>query len=201
MQPICIAPIVEGYGEVKAVPILLHRIVKAVDPSVTLVVPEPIRVPRMKLKRSHELQRAVQLAYGKIGGQGGILILLDSEDDCPAESGPALLRQAQSARTDIPISVVLAHREYETWFIAAAESLRGCISLPSDLSSPGHPEHIRGAKEWLSEHLPRHVRYSETVDQPELTRRFDMQAARRIDSFDKLYREVTNLLTILRAAD
>lgn len=200
MQPVCIASIVEGYGEVKAVPILLHRVVQAVDPLVTLVVPEPIRVPRMKLKRSHELQRAIQLACGKIGGQGGILILFDSEDDCPARSGPDLLRQAQSTRPDIPISVVLAHREYETWFIAAAESLRGCINLPSDLSNPGHPEHIRGAKEWLSSHLPRHVRYSETVDQPELTRRFDLKAARRVDSFDKLYREVIKLLTVLRAA-
>jgi len=96
------------------------------------------------------------------------------------------------------ISVVLARKEYEAWFIAAAESLRGRCGLPSDLVSDPNPENIRGAKEWLSRHMPRNRRYAETTDQAALTSVFDMAAARQsADSFDKCYREIERLLTVL----
>lgn len=100
------------------------------------------------------------------------------------------------------ISLVLANREYEAWFLAAAESLGGHCGLPSDLTSPSNPEGIRGAKEWLRRHMPRVRKYSETVDQPALTSVFDMQMARqRADSFDKCYREIVRLLTVLGPKD
>ena len=37
-------------------------------------------------------------------------------------------------------------------------------------------------------------RYTETLDQPALAAAFDLDLARRADSFDKLYREVARLL-------
>ena len=40
--------------------------------------------------------------------------------------------------------------------------------------------------------------YSESSDQPALTAIFDMNAARRADSFDKCYREIVRLLNLLR---
>jgi len=95
------------------------------------------------------------------------------------------------------ISVVLAMKEYEAWFIAAAESLRGQCGLAQDLVGDPNPEDIRGAKEWLSKRMPRNRRYAETTDQATLTGVFDMQAARRTDSFDKCYREIVRLLTVL----
>ena len=61
------------------------------------------------------------------------------------------------------------------------------------------PERIRGAKEWLSDRMPRGRPYNPTIDQPALTSVFDMQAARRADSFDKCYREIVRLLTVLKA--
>jgi len=96
------------------------------------------------------------------------------------------------------MSVVLAKREFEAWFIAAAESLRSRRSLPDSLSSPEYPEAIRGAKEWLSRHMPAGTCYSETTDQAALTAIFDMQAARRADSFDKCFREIFRMLSELR---
>jgi hypothetical protein len=42
------------------------------------------------------------------------------------------------------------------------------------------------------------MRYSETLDQPELTRRFDLKAARRAGSFDKCYREIAGIIATLR---
>ena len=133
-------------------------------------------------------------------GRGGILVLIDCDRDggCPAREGPALTRRACRARADMEISVVLAKKEYEAWFLAAAESLRGRCGLPEDLVGDPNPEDIRGAKEWLSKHMSGNRRYSETTDQATLTGVFDLQAARRADSFDKCYREIVRLLTVLR---
>ena len=110
-----------------------------------------------------------------IDGQGAIFIILDSDDDCPAELGPALLRRASQARSDLPIAVVLAKHEFEAWFLAAAESLRGQSGLGDDMHPPNDPEAIRGAKEWLSNQMEGSRTYRETRDQPALTARFDLR--------------------------
>jgi hypothetical protein len=201
MTPVRLAAIVEGHGEVKAVPRLIGRIAQEVAPGVT-VIPYPVlRVPASTLLLEGELERQVERAARAMGGRGGILILIDCDHDggCPAREGPALSRRVRTVRPDMEISVVLAMREYEAWFIAAGESLRGRCGLPAELVSIPNPEDIRGAKEWLSRHMPRNRPYAETDDQAALTSVFDMQAARRADSFDKCYREIVRLLTVLRA--
>ena len=192
-----VACIVEGQGDVASVPILLRRIAESL-PVHTEVLP-PIRIPRQKLVKPGELERAVELAARKVGGQGGVLILIDSDDDCPAELGPELLARARQARSDIPIGVVLAKMEYEAWFLAAAESLRGKRGLVDGLTSPEDPEAIRGAKKWLSQHMTRGRTYRATLDQPALSAVFDLDAARqRAPSFDKCCREIADLFNALR---
>jgi len=186
-----LACVVEGHGEVQAVPVLIRRVAQVLDPALALQIIPPIRTPRSRLVKPRELERAVELAARKLGGRGAILVLLDADDDCPKQLGPQLLKRAISTRRDLPIAVVLAKREYEAWFLAAAESLRGQRGLPEDLSSPLDPERIRGAKEWLRD---KGMIYSETVDQPALTQRFDLELARRADSFDKCYREISRLI-------
>ena len=39
---------------------------------------------------------------------------------------------AKTARSDVDIMCIVANIEYETWFVAAAESLRDYLSLPVD---------------------------------------------------------------------
>jgi hypothetical protein len=193
-----IASIVEGHGDGEAVPILIRRIAQELDPALAASVGPVLRVPAARLVKQGEIERAIELAARKNSGQGGILLLLDCDDGCPAQQAPELLKRAISARSDIPISVVLAKREYEAWFLAAAESLRGQRGLPPDLVGPENPEEIRGAKEWLTSQMPRGQSYSESSDQPALTAAFDMNAARRADSFDKCHREIVRLLNLLR---
>ena len=199
MTPVRLAMIVEGHGEVKAAPRLIGRIAGEVVPGVAVILHPVLRVPASRLLMEGELERQVERAARKMDGRGGILILVDCdrEGGCPAREGPILTHRARCARSDMEISVVLAKREYEAWFIAAAESLRGRCGLAQDLATDLDPENIRGAKEWLSRHMPRNRRYAETTDQASLTSVFDMQAARRADSFDKCYREIVRLLTVL----
>ena len=83
----------------------------------------------------------------------------------------------------------------KSWFLAAAESLRGHRGLRSDLSAPPEPESIRGAKEWLQDRMIGEATYSASLDQPALTSCFDLElAARRSDSFAKCFREIKNLI-------
>jgi len=198
MKEIRIAAIVEGHGECEAVPILVRRIALEIDPGFVPKVLSPLRVPAAKLSKNDELERAVNLAALKLQGYGGVLIIVDCDDGCPAREGPALLRRAVQVHADIPIAVVLAKKEFESWFLAAAESLRNKRRLPATLVCPLNPEEIRDAKGWLSDNMPQGVRYSETSDQAALTQNFDMVSARSADSFDKCYREIYGMLGVLR---
>jgi hypothetical protein len=184
--------IVEGHGEIEAVPEIIRRIAKLVDPNIALKIHPPFRVPRNRLVKPGELERSVELAARRAGRNGAILIVLDVDDDCPAALGPELLARAQKARSDIPIRVVLAKREFEAWFLASAESLRGRRGLAPDLEAPSDPEAIRGAKEWLTDRKDQ--RYRETLDQSAFAAVFDLEKARRASSFDKFFRDVRDLI-------
>ena len=199
MSIVQIAAIVEGHGECEAIPVLIRRIALTINPGFVPDVLPPIRVLASRLLKTSELERSVEFAARKLRGNGGILVLLDCDWDqcCPAREAPALLDRARTARSDILISVILAKQEYEAWFLAAAESLRGKRGLPEDLQTPADPENIRAAKEWLSRHMPRGRSYAETTDQAAFTSQFDLEMARRSDSFDKCYRDIRAMLEIL----
>lgn len=185
--------IVEGDGEAKALPLLVRRIALSLERPEIEILP-PIRLPRTRLLKRGELEQAVELAARFGGPAGSILVLLDADRDCPAELGPAPLARARGARPDRRIGLVLAKREYEAWFIAAAASLAGKRTLQVDLVPPAQPEEINGAKEWLSRRMASGRSYRETIDQPALTQLFDLEAARAAPSFDKLWRCVRELL-------
>ncbi|WP_404367645.1 DUF4276 family protein [Corallococcus coralloides] len=186
--------IVEGHGEVIAAPILVRRLTQWLAPEVHPEVLLPHRVPRGQLVKEDELRRAIELTARKVGDEGRILVLLDADRDLPCTLGPRLLAWARAQRANRPLSVVVAQCEYEAWFLAAAESLRGQRGLPTSLNAPPQPERIRDAKGWLGNHMP--SGYRETIDQPALTRAFDLEAARRADSFDKLVRDMGTLLNV-----
>ncbi len=187
-----IASIVEGHGEVEALPILLRRIAETVTPATPILVPRPIRVKRQRVVKLGELERYVQLAGVRAGDGGAILILLDAEKDCPATLGAELLQRARRARPDRSIRTVLAKAEYESWFIAAVESVVGRPDLA--ITPPMDPESIQDAKGWLSRNALSRGTYRPTRHQARFTAALDLDAARSAPSFDKLWRDVASLL-------
>jgi hypothetical protein len=195
-MPIRIGCIVEGHGEEESVPLLIRRIAGQLSLPTAVQVLPPYRARRDKLLKhgDTELERAMELTARKVGAAGGILLLIDADDSCPAETAQLLLNRTRAIHARIATAVVLAKKEFEAWFLATAESLRGKRGLPDLLEAPEHPEEIRGAKEWLSSRMPPHG-YSPTLDQPSLTALFDINQAReRSASFDKCYREIVRLL-------
>jgi hypothetical protein len=188
MNVVCI---VEGHGEVEALPVVVRRV--AQELGVFVRVPQAIRQPKSKLLRDDDLRRAVQLAAKRAGPSDAILVLLDADDDCPAALAPRMLATVRAERPDRRIAIVLATREFEAWFLAAADSLVGANGLLPGTKPPAEPERVRDAKGWMSQAMG--SRYSEVLDQPRFAARFDMGAARSAcSSFDKLWRELASLL-------
>jgi hypothetical protein len=189
-----IAPIVEGHGEVEALPALIHRIAKQLGFRGILRVNPPIRVKSGSFLNIPEyFRRQVALAAAKAAQAAGVvLILLDCDDSCPATLGPDLLHRAQAVRPDVDVIVTLAYREYETWFLSAARSLRDLRGLPHDIDPPEDPEAIRDAKGWLSVRMA--CGYDPVTHQLEFTRKFDLDEARANTSFDHFYQNVRKVL-------
>jgi len=186
-----IQPIVEGHGDVAALPVLLRRLVEQAGVW-TVDVGKPIRRPRHRLVREAGVRQAVRLALAQ-PDCGAVLVLLDGDADCPAELGPTVQEWATAAAGDVPCRVVLAHREYEAWFLAAIESLRDRRNVRSDADPHTDPEKPRGAKEQLEKRMRRG--YLETVDQPAFSAVFSLPCAyRRSRSFRKLASSFANLV-------
>lgn len=202
-MPATIFPIVEGHGEVRAVPILLRRIAQEVG-SGTLVVLAPFRAKRSLLLKPDDdtLRRALGLARAKLAvageGQGSttlVVILIDGDDDCPRKLADDLRERARALQSDLRVEVAVAKREFEAWFLAAAVSLRGKHRVRDDAQAPKHPEAIRGAKERVERDLlVDRSRYSETADQPALAALMSLEEASATRSFRHLVAVVERTL-------
>lgn len=189
-----IQPIVEGHGEVTAVPVLLRRLrdearVYGFD------VNPPIRRHRSDFVREDSVRNAVRLALVQDECRA-ILILFDGDDDCPKELAPTVEAWAQDEAGPVPCVVVIAHREFEAWFIAAIESLRGRRGILGDAVSHPNPEEPRDAKGQLEDRMTPGTSYSETADQAALTALFDMSAAyAKCRSFRRLVKAFELMVT------
>jgi hypothetical protein len=84
---VALVPIVEGHAEVHSIPVLMRRL--GID------VAKPFRVKRNQIIRPGELERAVLLAVADRARASAVLVLLDADDDCPAELAPTLLKRCR----------------------------------------------------------------------------------------------------------
>ena len=187
-----IVPIVEGDGEMEAVPILLRRILHdrlgAYDWRVGL--PKKAHgLPALRKKLSNFIR------YAQIEPEAThILIILDLDDGCPMIEAQALAEEIRQIVPCLPVAVVLAHREYEAWFLASLPSLAGRDGLPPDAFYGDDVENIRGVKGWITRQMPRGSIYKETSHQPAWSAQMDLDMAEaRSRSFQRLLNAITFL--------
>ena len=185
-----IASIVEGDGEVAALPVLMRRLASEWRTLVSVDPLQPIRVRRDRfINKEEEFRRQLLLAAAKSGADGWILIVLDADDDCPAELGRTIYERAQQYVAHRRLSVVLANREFEAWFIAAARSLHGVRGFSLTEEEAIQAEISRDAKGWIRERM-QGGSYSAILDQPAFAARIDLQLAYdNSRSFRKLCKE------------
>ncbi len=200
-----IVSIVEGEGEETSVPILIRRI--ALEIGVYDVrTARPIRTARDVFPRvTSERELRVRQARIEVRRDGGILVVLDSDGEppcidrshrsSPCVLGADLLADVVPMAAGLPIAVVMAEREYEAWFAAAAPSLVGPKGLVDGVASPDFPDQIQDAKGWLSDRMRDAPRYRPTTDQARFTERFHLAMAReRSPSFARAYEEIARLV-------
>ncbi len=172
-----VVAIVEGDGEVVALPVLLRRLCEWRSPTIYAELLPPIRVRRDRfLNRDDEFRRHLLLAAAKCGEEGWILVLLDADDDCPAEVANQILARARDVVPHRRVSVVLANREYEAWFIASAVSLNGQRGFAVGPHDAIEAERPRDAKGWIKARMPGGA-YGETTDQPAFSAQMDLTLA------------------------
>lgn len=178
--------IVEGDGEVEAFPVLLRRLNRWLSPEVFVNIGRPIRVHRDQFLRKEEIfVKQLMLASKMCPSPGWIIILLDADDDCPVELAEKIFKKIKVVLPDRLVSVVLANREYEAWFIAGAISLNGKRGFVLPKKVP-EAELLRGAKQWMSKQIPQGA-YHEVVDQPAFSALIDLDLTRENSrSFRKL---------------
>jgi hypothetical protein len=170
-----IQPIVEGQGDEAAVPLLLRRLLNEAE-AWGLEVGRPHCKRRTQLVKKDSLQGAVRVAALR-QDCAGILVLFDADDDCPKELAPTLEEWAREAAGGRPCAVVMANREYEAWFLASIEALRGKAAILPAATSHPNPEEPRDAKGELEDRMRRGASYSPTVDQAALTAHLDLRIA------------------------
>ena len=133
----------------------------------------------MRPVKHDDFDRAIQLA-SRSRRADAVLVLCDSDDDCPAAWGPSAMQRLTSICRG---AAVMVQREYESWLLHGIHTFWQL--------EPEVIDRRRDAKKLLSLHRPG---YLPTVDQLALTRELDIQRCwARSDSFDKLVRSIADL--------
>jgi hypothetical protein len=187
-----IQPIVEGHGEVPAVPVLIRRLAELM--SIPFVeVGAPFRSKRSQLTQKDGLQTVIGRAREE-PGCAAILILFDADDDCPKEQAPMLLQWANEAAAPLPCAVVMATKEYEAWFLSSLEVLLQARGINPANPYDKDPEAKRDAKSELENRFGRDFNYIEKKDQPAFTALTDWELVhQRCRSFRKMSKETRRL--------
>src|SRR4051794_34373567 len=85
-----------------------------------LEVARPFRVKRQRVVREGELERSIAQAERSRASASAVFIVLDADQDCPAELG-ARLRERARRQTDLAVRVVFPKVEIEAWMLGTVD--------------------------------------------------------------------------------
>ena len=201
-----IVPVVEGWGEEKAVPCLIRRWLRHRRLHQFFEVPDLAVNAKGcgNLKADYDRQRHIGIEHyiqaALRNRPDAILVIVDADDECLSRDrgnglGPELLARARAVASHIPLAVVVANREYEAWFLASLTSIRKAGLFPAGTRIPGElsPEAHSGCKSLIAHLLS--CPYEETTHQLQLTGglSFSTGVQRRSPSYGKLMRDLDRL--------
>lgn len=176
--------VVEGHGDGHAALNLVTRLAEDLALA-ELHWAEPIR--GRNLHQDRGVQKAAELVRRK-GDADALLLLRDEDDGCPRELAPSASAWLRELSLPFPSAVVLAHREFEAFFLPCLPRMAGRkLVSPEGIERPGllpdarfigDPQSVRGVKEWLSKHMPPGRAYKPTLDQLALARLVDFRLLR-----------------------
>lgn len=176
--------IVEGKADLNAVPVLLRKHLHERG-EYRDILGKPIALHGVgNATKADGIEGFVSLAANRPGCVG-VLVILDSDDECVVEMASGLLSRLQGL-TSKPVVIALAVRTYEDWLFSSIETLDiGEVEYKSDAKGI---RQIEAALKGIGES------YSKPLWQPRLTHKMEISRARErssclarmLDRFDSL---------------
>lgn len=182
-----VVTIVEGHGDIDAVSLLVRRVAESIDASIAVRIPVRLRSTKGQLCNRESFKAKLEIARRYVGPGGSVLVIMDADGDCPKEINERLTGWAGSDHADLMVGVVIVKREMESWFLAGSDLW--------DKDRLGDAECFHDPKGWVAEHLIK-GHYAETIDQPRMAAKLDIEKAKEAGSFSKFVRDVARLLRI-----
>jgi hypothetical protein len=191
--------IVEGPGEVEAVPILLRRLLEERQ-AYGVTIQKSINANGIgNIKAQKGLERFLKLA--EIHSCNAILVLIDADVDCAKSIASELADRARLQNPHIATAVVAAKYRFENWFPASLETLSGRRNFQTELPIITDPEAMPDPKRWISNHKTKGRIYKETMDQAPMSQLIDLGlVSQRSRSFRRLVHAVDELLDSISTA-
>lgn len=165
-------PIVEGPGDLAAVPLLLRRLLHEKHQRYDVEIARPYRYGDVQ-KVSKNLDRFLLVAAKE---NAPILWTFDCDDGCALDWVKEFEKRIPKG-LQVPVRFAFFVREYECIFLAEKHCLAQ-IGIRSNADIPEDPETVRGAKGAISRLMPPGTAYKETVHQERLTAHLDLDVAR-----------------------
>ena len=147
--------LVEGHGEVKAVPVLLARLGPHLG--VHIAWAAPLRWKNIHLWKPGQggrggLLQGLEFMRSK-RDVGGVLVLRDEDDQCPKQTAPRISTLIGRLNLPFRTAVTLLHPEYEVLFLPCMHRMLGFP--PHARWDRANWEARRDIKGWLSSQLPK----------------------------------------------
>ena len=192
-----IVPVIEGRGDALALPRLLERILHE------RLGRYDIRIARGKQNVVNAKDKGQLTAHlgryllhaARKPRCDGILVLVDTDEHCcPINLANHLRAQIATSGTGKPVEIVCACQEYEAWFLASIDTIKGNLYISNSSTLVVPAEGQRSPKGWLSAQMPRGRSYKPTSHQLPLTELVDLDLAHQNSrSFRRLCHAVEQL--------
>lgn len=183
MHRLKIILLVEGHGDIIAVPRLLHNIMKCLKIYDVDTDRRPMKVGEIaKLQSDGVLEKFIRYACMKDGDL--ILLIVDCDDDCPVDVARDFLNRIKSMGGAVSkkIGVVFFKKEFESLFLFSIEAL--AAATPEfgwdleDFDVDRDMEEIRDAKGQLRRLMKGGKTYKETTDQTQFIKALNFDRLR-----------------------
>ena len=189
-----ILPVVEGDGDLKAVPELVRRVAHGLGHYDVIVERPHKRGDLPKVLSRFEDYFSVALLEAC-----PILWVMDYDcADCDDQMShvQALHARAESLAQGTPFEFVFMVQEFETLFLADHETTRKVLdNISGTCVFPTDPEQVRDAKGWISSARPKGSSYKPTQHQQKIASQIDLARLRtRSPSFMPFHAAVQRLV-------
>jgi hypothetical protein len=172
--------LVEGDGDMKAVPFLIRKLAEASGFYDLIPCPNPIKCGEIpKLRKEGQLERFVQYACIR-SESDSVILVVDCDDDCPVTTSGEFAARANliAQRFRKKVGIAFIQKEFETLFLYSLRELsvsypeHGWLLKESDASTDWAT--VRGAKSELNRRMKNYT-YKETRDQVKFVSAIDIE--------------------------